>query len=126
MEPINLPPLGQIQVRQPKSFAAVYDVMNVYWNITGQPNKMGRLICAALGMCWSDENEGKKPPRYNVAECDPVAYGGEMMDWLANQQTPVDAIYRLGQGFILEMAKMLPSGEEVEAEKDFTEVGADG
>ena len=126
MEPINLPPLGQIQIQRPKSFAAVYDLMNCYHNSLDQPNKIGRLVCAAVGMCWSEDNEGKKPPRYNIAACDPIAYGGEIMDWLAKQQTPVEPIYLLGHNFISEVAKMLPSNDEVEQAKDFSEVGADG
>jgi len=126
MEPINLPPLGQIQLRHPKSFAAVYDLTNAFYNEYRHPHKLGRIVCAAVGMCWSDENEGKGPPRYNLAECDPIAYGGVVMDWLANKGVHANLVFDLGAAFITEVEKKLPSGEEVEAEKDFIEVGAGG
>jgi len=126
MEPINLPPLGQIQLEPPRSFAAVYDLVNVYGNVRGKHSKLARLCCAALGICWASTNEGRRPPEYDLSEGDPVAYGGVVMHWLANQKVDLGPIYDHGNSIITQVYGCLPSAGEVEAAKDFSVVSAEG
>ena len=126
MEPINLPPLGQIQLEPPRSFAAVYDLVNVYGTLKDKPSKLARLCCAALGICWASTNEGKRPPEYDLSEGDPVAYGGVVMHWLAKQKVDLAPVYEGGIGLIGKVYDCLPSSGEVEAAKDFSVVSAEG
>ena len=126
MEPINLEPLGTIQLEPPRSFAAVYDLVNVYGTLKDKPSKLARLCCAALGICWSDSNEGKRPPDYPLAEGDPVAYGGDVMHWLAKQRVDLGPIYEQGNSLIVQVYGCLPSNAESEVAKDFSVVSAEG
>ena len=124
MKPIDLPPLGEISLRPPASFAAIYDVMNVYGALRGDNAKMARLICACIGLCWDEDNPGPRPPVYAVAEADPVAYGGVMMDWLASKMVNILPIYGRGIAILTEMHDELPTVPEVEREQDFSEARA--
>ncbi len=126
MEPINLPPLGQIQLEPPRSFAAVYDLVHVFGTVKDKPSKLARLACAALGICWGSSNTGKRPPEYDLSEGDPVAYGGAVMHWLAKQKVDLEPIYGGGIEIIGNVYQSLPSAGEVEAAKDFSVVSAEG
>lgn len=124
MKPIDLPPLGEITLKPPSSFAAIYDTMNVYGSLKDDPAKMARLICACIGMCWDEENTGPRPPVYPVADAEPVAYGGRVMDWLASRGVSIFSLYGRGLEILTEMHGELPTAQEVEKEKDFSEARA--
>ena len=124
MKPFHLLPLGEIRLRPPSSFASIYDMMNIYGSLKDDPAKMARLICACIGMCWDGDNQGPRPPVYPVAEAEPVAYGGRVMDWLAERGVSIFPLYGRGLEILTEMHGELPTVQEVEQEKDFSEARA--
>ena len=124
MESITLEPIGEIKVRRPRSFAAVYDLaLSTHGLLTGQ---LTRLAAAAIGICWSDENETKRPPDYPLAQGDPLAYGGVMLHWLAVRKVPIHEINDCGHKLISWAWEGLPKTNHLEAAEDFSVVSAEG
>ena len=130
MKPINLQPIGEIQLCRPTSFAAIYDVVNEWGGLYNtnqiQTARGARLLCAVIGMCWAPENAGARPPDYQVTTGDPIAYGGQMMDWLARYEVELLPIYQRGTELIMELNTELPTQPDVDAAKDFSVVSEAG
>ena len=130
MNSIELRPLGEIQLCRPPSFAAIYDVVNEWGGLYNlnqiQTARGARLLCAVVGMCWSPANVGPKPPEYHVTTGDPIAYGGQVMDWLARHKVEVLPIYQRGSDLIVELNSDLPTQPDVDAQKDFSAVSEAG
>tara|TARA_Y100000401_G_C8293611_1_gene210112 strand:+ start:385 stop:771 length:387 start_codon:yes stop_codon:yes gene_type:complete len=124
MKPIELGKLGSVQVSQPGSFAVVSDLC-AEWNENASRAKLARLCAAAIGVCWSTSNEGKKPPRYDFTAADPIGYGGAVLDWLFAFGVPMSSVYEAGGALISELFKMIPTEQEVEQAENFTEPEAD-
>lgn len=130
MKPINLQPIGEIQLCRPTPFAAIYDVVNEWGGLYNtnqiQTARGARLLCAVIGMCWAPENAGARPPDYQVTTGDPIAYGGQMMDWLARYEVELLPIYQRGSDLIVELNSELPTQPDVDAAKDFSVVSEAG
>ena len=130
MKPINLQPIGEIQLCRPTSFAAIYDVVNEWGGLYNtnqiQTARGARLLCAVMGMWWGKENAGARPPDYQVTTGDPIAYGGQMMDWLARYEVELLPIYQRGSDLIVELNSELPTQPDVDAAKDFSVVSEAG
>lgn len=124
MESITLEPIGEIKVKRPRSFAAVYDlVLSTHGLNTGQRT---RLAAAAIGICWSDENETKRPPDYPLAQGDPLAYGGVMLHWLTVRKVAFTDLNENGHRLINWAWEGLPKTNHLEEAEDFSVVSAEG
>jgi len=125
MESINIAPIGEIHLRAPRSFVAIYDLVNSFEAAKAKPAQLARICCAAIGICWSEINAHKRPPEYALSECDPIAYGGQVMHWLIDQGVRLSVIYAFGDRIILAAYTEIPTNSDIENAQDFSEVSAD-
>ena len=132
MEPITLEPLGEITLVPPTSYAAVYDILTVWGALEKRAAngdvdgvKMGRLLFAGIGLCWPGRGGGEPcPPRYRIEDADPVTYGALVMEWLVNKRVALAQPYPRLQEILLAVFNFVPSADQVEEQKDFSDAGA--
>ena len=109
--------VGEFNVRMgtPKSIALRYDLAQA-----AQTNPL-RAQAAALGMCWEAGGTAKPPAQWSRFNCDPMAYGGAVIDELSRRGVPLGVVVHAGQVAFIHMMKDLPTQEEVAAHEDFSE-----
>lgn len=106
--------LGEILFRAPRSFAAMNDLY-VEWAAQQHcKSKLARVSAAAVCICWSEDNDDR-PPIYNLAAGDVIAYGAECIEWFFRKNASRSDVYVLGTELILDCVDLLPKEKEVEA-----------
>ena len=115
-ETYNLGDLGEVKVRPPHSMTAINDVCSEYLGEMdgGSRAKLARVLAAAIGISWSEENRDK-PPKYNVATGEVVAFGGSMLEWLLKRGIARSDVFSMGHLITAELWAMLPKEQEVAA-----------
>ena len=103
-----------VRMGTPKSTALRYDLVQA-----AQTNQL-RAQAAALGMCWEAGGTGGAPAQWARFHCDPMAYGGAVIDELSRRGVALGTVVHAGQVAFLHMMKDLPTKEEVDAQEDFS------
>lgn len=100
----------------PKSMSTVWDV---FYMISTDPNRaqLGRLFAGLVGVTVQNQNTC---PKYALSDCDLLAYGGRVQEWLAsNGVNPIDVL-SLGTELFEMMSKHIATEKEVLAAENFS------
>ena len=121
--------LGLVFVEAPRSFTAMNDLYLEWVGQQASKSKLARVNAAAVGICWSAKNEDR-PPIYNLAAGEILAYGAECLEWFFKRRANRGQVYVAGTEIILDLVDLLPKESEVQATADsFPETpspGSDG
>lgn len=109
---------GKVLLAPPYSLVTVNDLVSEYSGNAKNRAKLARLAAACLGVCWSKDNTDK-PPIYDIASCEIVAYGGEMLEWLMKHKIDLASLYTETRPMFIELWEMIPRVEEVEAQAEY-------
>ncbi|MEL6341524.1 MAG: hypothetical protein AAFV53_00220 [Myxococcota bacterium] len=125
MKKILLPPLGELAVRMPASFAIRHDLVAAYNTAVNQGNSghLGRVAFAVVGLCVvldDEQEETIKLPAYNRAEPNVLGYGGAVMDVLMAQRVSGIVVGKTYVDLINWIAESLPTAEGIREQEDFT------
>ena len=107
--------LGEVEFRRPHSLSAINDVCSEYIQFLREDRsaaKLGRVLGAALGVAWS-ENNSYPMPKYNAASGEVVAYGGACVEFLFKKQVQRSRLYDAGHTISNWLFSFLPKEEEV-------------
>ncbi len=115
---IKLHGFGEIDCLLP-SLAICFDIVSTWSGVGQNKSIMGRLCAAAIVTAI----QGKKQsiPRYTLSNTDPVAFGGECLDYLLSSGVSIDQIFENGLQIVTWYASMLPTSNEVAEAENFTE-----
>ena len=100
----------------PKSMCVVWDV---FYMISTNPNRaqLGRLFAALWG-CMVTNHPSK--PKYSLSDCDLLAYGGKMQEWLSVKKvSPIDVL-TIGTELFQKMSEHIATEPEVEQAENFS------
>ena len=100
----------------PKSMCVVWDV---FYMISTNPNRaqLGRLFAALWGCMLTNH---KDMPKYSISDCDLMAYGGRMQEWLATKKVnPIDVL-NVGTELFQKMSEHIATEKEVEEAENFS------
>lgn len=76
---------------------------------------MGRLFAAIIGLTIQD----CRCPKYNLADADPIQYGGKMQEWCqSNQIGPVEVL-TVGSAVFSFLSEHIATKKEVENAGNF-------
>ncbi len=117
-ESVTIKGLGEIFLSAPRSLVTINDLVSEYSGSSTNRAKLARLAAACLGVCWSSKNEDN-PPIYDIAGCEIVAYGGEMLEWLMKQEIDLASLYTETRPLFGELWDKLPKVAEVEAQAEY-------
>jgi len=123
---INIKGLGDVKLVEPRSFVAINDLVSEYSANQKSRAKLARLSAAAVGLCWSSENQ-QSAPIYDLAGGEIVAYGGDMLEWMLRQKCDLPSLYENALPLFLELWDLIPKEKEVAEQADnFPEKGRAG
>jgi hypothetical protein len=111
---IKLGSFGDVELSRPDSMASAIDIVFEH-SAAGGRARFARLCAAAIGV--SCRSLGA--PRYSVGDCDPIAYGARLQDWLITRGVSLADLMNSGTEALLFLTAELPSEEEVERREDF-------
>jgi hypothetical protein len=99
----------------PKSMSTMWDVFYISTN----PNRaqLGRLFAALVGICIQNH---PSCPKYSLSDCDLMAYGGKVQEWLSSQKVNPIQVLQVGTELFQMMTEHISTDEEVEAAENFT------
>lgn len=99
----------------PKSMCAVWDV---FYMISTNPNRaqLGRLFAAIIGIML----QGQGNPRYSLHDCDVLAYGGRMQDWLSSKGVSPISVLNLGTELFNDLSKHIATEQQVKNAENFS------
>ena len=100
----------------PKSQCAIWDV---FYMISTNPNRaqLGRLFAALVGICVKNH---KSHPKYSLSDCDLMAYGGKVQEWLQiNDVSPIDVL-NVGTSLFEMLSNHIATNKAVENAENFT------
>lgn len=117
-ESVTIKGLGEIFLSAPRSLVTINDLVSEYSGSSLNRAKLARLAAACLGVCWSDKNK-QRVPIYDIAGCEIVAYGGEMLEWLMFRKIDLASLYTETRPLFVELWEMLPTVTEVEAQAEY-------
>ena len=100
----------------PKSMSTMCDV---FYMISTNPNRaqLGRLFAALVGICIQNH---PSCPKYSLSDCDLMAYGGKVQEWLSSQGVNPIQVLQVGTELFQMMTEHISTDEEVEAAENFT------
>lgn len=125
-ESINIKGLGEVKLTAPRSFVAINDLVSEYSANQKSRAKLARLSAAAVGLCWSKEND-RGAPIYDLASGEIVAYGGDVLEWLLRQKCDLPSLYENALPLFLELWELIPKEQEVAVQAEtFPEKGRAG
>jgi hypothetical protein len=117
-ESITLPKIGAVKLAKPSSVVAAHDVVAEYSQSAQSRAKLVRIAAAALGICWSRENE-VRAPIYDVASGEVIAYGGGMLEWLMKKDVDPFSMLAKVTPLFADLWEMLPKVQEVDQAVDY-------
>lgn len=98
---------------RPRSITIVLDVIRA-----STQNEM-RGAAACLGIAWECGGSPDQPAKWSQAKCDPLAFGGMVIDTLMARGVELVDIMQAGEQAFLFLAEKLPTPKGVEqAEKN--------
>jgi len=100
----------------PKSMSTVWDV---FYMISTNPNRaqLGRLFAALVGVTIKNN---PSCPKYSISDCDLMAYGGKVQEWLSSQKVNPIEVLQVGTELFQMMTEHISTDDEVEAAENFT------
>jgi hypothetical protein len=100
----------------PKSMSTVWDV---FYMISTNPNRaqLGRLFAGLVGVTIQNH---PSCPKYSLSDCDLMAYGGRVQEWLASQKVNPIQVLQVGTELFQMMTEHIATDTEVEAAENFT------
>lgn len=114
MDKIKMTTFGEVEFVQPP-LSTCFDVVSM-WSDDQSRSSMGRVCAMAVCICLQDYRLPKVRHLVDVSK-----YGSQCLDTLLGAGVPVNEILEIGMVCIGEMAKALPSVQEVEETENFTE-----
>ncbi len=106
----------------PQSQCAIWDV---FYMIATNPNRaqLGRLFAALVGICVKNH---KTHPKYSLSDCDLMAYGGKVQEWLhMNQVSPIDVL-TVGTELFEMLSNHISTNKAVEEAENFSSARPEG
>jgi len=99
----------------PKSMCAIWDV---FYMISTNPNRaqLGRLFAAIIGIMLQKNTH----PKYSLSDCDLMAYGGKMQEWLSNHDVGPVTFLNVGTQLFEELSKHIATEKQVKEAENFT------
>ena len=107
---------GKMEPIPPKSLAGAVECVSL-WAGDNDHATVGRLCAGALGVFLDST---KKLPKYNPLKEQPLEYGHRCLDRLLSAGIVPVRIYEEGAKCLAEMARLIPSEQEVSAAENFT------
>ncbi|MGI9554527.1 MAG: hypothetical protein ACR2M6_01030 [Vampirovibrionia bacterium] len=100
----------------PKSMSTVWDV---FYMISTNPNRaqLGRLFAGLVGVTIQNQ---PSCPKYSLSDCDLMAYGGRVQEWLASQKVNPIEVLTVGTELFQMMTEHISTDKEVEVAENFT------
>ena len=100
----------------PKSMSTMWDV---FYMISTNPNRaqLGRLFAALVGICIQNY---PSCPKYSLSDCDLMAYGGKMQEWLSSQDIGPVSVLNIGTDLFNELSKHIATEKQVKEAENFT------
>ena len=114
MEKFKMTTLGEVEFIQP-SLSMCFDVVSL-WSDNQNRSQMGRVCAIAVCVSVNDYRLPKVRHLVDVAQ-----YGSKCLDTLLGSGIPVNEILNIGMECIGNMAKALPSSQEVQETENFIE-----
>ena len=59
-------------------------------------------------------------PRYSLSDCDLMAYGGKMQEWLSRQDIGPVSVLNIGTDLFNELSKHIATEKQVKEAENFT------
>lgn len=99
----------------PKSMCAVWDV---FYMISTNPNRaqLGRLFAAIIGIMIQGQNN----PRYSLSDCDMLAYGGRMQEWLSSKGVSPVSVLSIGTELFNSLSEHIATEQQVKNAENFS------
>ena len=99
----------------PKSMCAVWDV---FYMISTNPNRaqLGRLFAAIIGIMIKDQGN----PRYSLSDCDLLAYGGKMQEWLSGKGVSPVSVLNVGTELFNDLSQHIATEQQVKNAENFS------
>ena len=104
-----------IELMPPQSLATCMDFVGTYKEDMPQAH-FARLMAGTIGVC---SETGSGLPKYHLSHADPISYGHGCLDALFGKGASMNLVYTTGQKMLNEMAKRIPTEEEVEEAENF-------
>ena len=100
----------------PKSMSTVWDV---FYMISTNPNRaqLGRLFAGLVGVTIQNQ---PTCPKYSISDCDLMAYGGRVQEWIAGYKGNPIEILEVGTELFQMMSEHISTDKEVEAAENFS------
>ena len=100
----------------PRSMCVVWDV---FYMIPTSPNRaqLGRLFAALWGCMLTNHPDR---PKYSLSDCDLLAYGGKMQEWLASKKVNPIHVLNIGTELFQKMSEHIATETEVEEAENFS------
>lgn len=105
----------QCEFGMPDSMCAIWDV---FYMISTNPNRaqLGRLFAAIIGIML----QGHPNPKYSISDCDMLAYGGKMQEWLSSFGVGPIAVLSLGTELFNSLSEHIATEKQVKEAENFT------
>ena len=99
----------------PKSMCAIWDV---FYMISTNPNRaqLGRLFAAIIGIMLKKNTQ----PKYSISDCDLLAYGGKMQEWLSHHDIGPISVLNIGTDLFNELSKHIATEKQVTEAENFS------
>ena len=100
----------------PKSMSTMWDV---FYMISTNPNRaqLGRLFAALVGVTILNY---PSCPKYSLSDCDLMAYGGRVQEWLSSHKVNPIEVLQVGTALFQMISEHISSVKDVEAAENFT------
>ena len=100
----------------PKSMSTVWDV---FYMISTNPNRaqLGRLFAGLIGIMIQNQ---PTCPKYSLSDCDLMAYGGRVQEWLSSHKVNPIEVLQVGTELFKMMSEHISTDGEVEAAENFS------
>jgi len=100
----------------PKSMSTVWDV---FYMISTNPNRaqLGRLFAGLVGVTIQNQ---PTCPKYSISDCDLMAYGGRVQEWIAGHKGNPIEILEVGTELFQMMSEHISTDKEVESAENFS------
>jgi len=98
----------------PASTCAIWDI---FYIVSMNPNRaqLGRIFAALIGLTLKNSTV----PKYSLSDCDPIAYGGKVQEWLIkNKISPVETL-TVGTEILTYIQDHFVTSKEVEGAENF-------
>lgn len=115
MEKVKVTTFGELEFVKPP-LSTCFDIVSM-WSDNQSRSQMGRVCAMALCISFNDYRLPKVRHLVDVHK-----YGSTCLDTLLGAGVPVNEILDIGMKCIGEMAKSLPSSDEVKDTENFTEL----